>query len=73
MAMANGGAERTLSMARVQKRIATNCLQGNGRTTFLQKKPKAMPGKKLDFWDSDWRRVGLGLGDSIRVLSGIVQ
>lgn len=65
------------SLVRVQKCVATNCPQGNSERTFLQeKKIKQCPERKkkrLDFWESDWRRVGLGCGDSVRVLSSIVQ
>lgn len=47
-------------------------LQGNSKQVFLQIK-QSNPGKRLNFWESDWGRVGLGPGDGMRVLSGTTQ
>lgn len=65
--MADEGAERMWSSVWVQPP-----LQGNSKQVFLQIK-QSKPGKRLDFWESDWGRVGLGPADGMRVLSGITQ
>lgn len=44
-------------------------LQGNGKHGFQH----SNPGKRWNFWESVWGRVGLGPGDGMRVLSGITQ
>lgn len=45
--------------------VYCNKLSTGQRRANFSTKNRAMPGKRLDFWESDWRRASLGLGDLV--------